>query len=654
MTGPRATASHGPRSLLPVYLIALAAVALLFLLFQGDAIWSGSVDLSHHYALAYRLSENWRLVPNDPTLGEMNVYPRLAHVAAALAGVVLHSTVLGMQVVALGSLVLVWGAYLLMLTTLPRRAAGFGAVVLVLLMCTNRIWFNLPMHGAEIAGSYFFSQLAAQALALLVMALAMRLEQRASRWHAYALLLAALWVVASTHLLPAIELLGVVAGLLVIDVIAPGARPRRVVPSVVLLVAGVALIVKHPTFAVMRSIADNDGALTLVGFSQLRDIAVLCVGTLMVSCALLAAWWRDLARPPVLKYLAVYGASAAALCLVQLVLVHLHVGSDYAVKKYVFGLLSFLVVALAALAGKLLARYVAPSAQLDDAKPHPALVFFRSDTLACAIFVLAIGVVAVSAVKPPKVFDVSDVVATERQLIAMRDTVLTVPPPGQYHHVMDLLNQPSAVGYMFALGIMHVPREMALHDNFSRDKMGPIAQYASIIAARGQGRYANYASCARPGGPLMVLDPKCLQEAIVAASTCKGTLDFSATGNVDASMLSSFSGAEALFRWTDGAASTVTCAVAEPVHTAILKLSAFITPQHMRQRASVSVNGGSEIEMIFRDASQQDVTIPLPASAPGTKLVFTFKTPDAVSPKQLGMTTDGRVLGLAVQSIAFK
>jgi hypothetical protein len=653
MTGMEAPSGRPLRSLL-LCLIVLAGVGMLYVLFQADAGWSASVDLSHHYALAYRLGETWQLVPDDPTLGEMNVYPRLAHIAAALVGLVTHSTLLGMQVVALASVAIVWGAFFLMLATLPRIAAGASMLLLALLVYLNHTFWGLPVHGAEIVESYFFSQLVAQALTLLVIALAMRLEQHASRWHAYALILAALYVVSSTHLLPAIELLGVLAGLLALDVLAPGSRRRPILTNALLLAAGVSIVVLHPAFAVMRSISDSNGALGLVGFSSISAIVALCVGSLLVSLCLLYAWWRDGARLPLRKYLAVYGAALAALCLLQIVLVHLHIGSDYAVKKYVFGLLSFVAVACAVLLGSLVANLFRMASPSSRSLAHTTLNFGASATFACIVLALAAGVTVFYAASWHKAFDLSDAVTLERQLVALRDNTLATPLPGRSNVVVDLPNQPAAIGYMFSLGIMHVPRALAIRDNYMGETMGPVTDYANVITVSGQGRYGNLAKCARAPGPLLVLEPACLHEAIAAASICKGTFDFTNGGNVAPSMLTGFSGAEAAFRWTDGNRSTITCQVAQPLRTAQLLIAPFMPPSHQRQRASISVNGGAPVQVAFNGNSEPKlVEVALPPVAPGTKLVMTIDMPDAVSPQALGLGGDGRKLGLAVHSLAF-
>lgn len=654
MTGVGAVTRSGRRSMLPIYLIVLAVVSALFILVNADAGWSASIDLSHHYALAFRLGENWQLVPDDPTLGEMNVYPRLSHIAAALVGLLTNSTLLGMQIVALGSLAAVWGAFLLMLMTLPRAAACASALLLASLVYLNHTFFGLPIHGAEIVESYFFSQLVAQALTLLVIALAMRLEQQASRWHAYALLLAALYVVTCTHLLPAIELLGVLAGLLVLDMLVPGPRRRAVLAHVILLAAGIAIVVLNPAFAVMRGIAENNGSLGLMGFSSTGAIVALCCGSLILAAGLLLAWLRDAARLPVRKYLAVYGAAVAALCLLQIVLLQVHLGSDYAVKKYVFGLLSFVFVAVAVLLGSWLANVLSRVPQQYGAFGHALSAIARSNTVVCVVLALVAGVTFANAATWRKVFDVSDAVAIERQLVSLRDTVLATAGAGHYHVVVDLPNQPAAIGYMFSLGVMHVPRDVAIKNNFSAEKMGPAAQYASLVTGRSQGRCGNIVGCARSPGPLMVLDPVCVEQVIASASICKGTLDFTSAGNVDASMLNGFSGPEASFRWTDGHKATVTCQVGQPYRLARLQISPFMTANHQRQRASISVNGGPPVLVDFNGtAAGKLVDVPLPEVAKGNKMVFTIEMPDAVTPLKLGLGNDGRELGLAVHSLAF-
>ena len=81
------------KHLSPFQITLISLVGIFLVIIEMDSIWTHSVDLAHHYALAFRISENWTLVgTDDPTLGEMNFYPSTSHALAAIVGLFFNST----------------------------------------------------------------------------------------------------------------------------------------------------------------------------------------------------------------------------------------------------------------------------------------------------------------------------------------------------------------------------------------------------------------------------------------------------------------------------------------------------------------------------------------------------------------------------------
>lgn len=84
------------------------------------------------------------------------------------------------------------------------------------------------------------------------------------------------------------------------------------------------------------------------------------------------------------------------------------------------------------------------------------------------------------------------------------------------------------------------------------------------------------------------------------------------------------------------------------------RLQGFITPQHARQRAVVTVDG-NEAKSIEVDypATTADLDVPVSADRlrAGGRLVVHFKFDDAVSPRELGLSTDSRQLSLGLLSV---
>lgn len=105
---------------------------------------------------------------------------------------------------------------------------------------------------------------------------------------------------------------------------------------------------------------------------------------------------------------------------------------------------------------------------------------------------------------------------------------------------------------------------------------------------------------------------------------------------------------EAHGRWTDGPIATLRMAglAAGVAHAVLLELAPLLAPPALTgQRLEVSVNG--HVCFAGRLESADPVRFALPAEAvtPDGVAEFIFRCPDAVSPKQLGMSGDTRRLG---------
>lgn len=631
------------------YAFVVMLVGALFMVANADTIWSLSVDIAHHYALIFRISENWQLIPNDPSLGEMNYYPRASHVLAALAGTVVGSPLLGMHLVSLASLVILWGSCLGLLYATPGRQGALGALALALLVVVNH--GSLRIHGAEIAPNYFYSQLVAQAFAFLSILIAVRIEMRWHRAWVYLFLLTAIWALVDVHLLPALELLGVFAGVLLLDLFkAPAGRTRLYVglSAALLVVAGVGAVVLHPSFSAMRSISENNGGLGLGStFNTVLAIAVLCLIVLASTVSLLRAWWRAPDSHVMYKYLAMYGAAVAGLCLLQMVLRQFGLGSDYAVKKYVFGLLSFVFLRAALWAGN------AGGAALTGAPRLSNMV--RAEPFRLVAFGVALLLIVSQAARLESQLDTSNAVAVERQLTAARDSFLTPAPQGKTNLMADIDGMPVVANYMFSLAIAHTTREVAGHDFLAGTSFSPWDRYGTIVSSRASSRYAGAEQCSSiKSGPLLLLDPSCLARLQSEGTVCKGTFDFSLRGRIDPAMLTGFSGAEQDFRWTEGKQSAFTCNADKPYRLARLTLAPFLTPTHARQRVSVTVNDGAPVTVELRSPELAVIELPLPQLPPGQPVAIRIAMPDAVSPEKLGLSGDARELGVAVRTLSFE
>lgn len=483
------------------YILVTLLAGVLGISLIIDLVWSTSADLAHHYALVVRYFDSWHPSPNDPSLGEMNIYPPASHIAAAMIGRLVGSPFLGLHLTALISLVALWAAHLSILYKAPNRAGSFTALVLALLVVLNH--GSLRIHGAEISNAYHYSQLVGMALAYIAIAIAVRLDGRVHHYWRSLFLLLAMGIVASFHLLPALMLLGVLGGVLLLDVVVqePGRRIRSVLAGAVVLTFGVALIVLHPSFTAMRLIAQHNGGMSLGILGPMWSLAVVSLIVLASLVPLLRAWRRDPVGHVMYKYVIVYGAALAGLCLLQMGLRYLGLGSDYAVKKYAYPLGTFLIVRLAIWIG-------ASATARGVNRPRVALLG-TSAVFQVVVFGVALFAVVLGCTRMRHELDTFTVVDLERQLLAVREAVLPPAPDGKFNAIMELKDMPDVVDYMFSIGLTGTSR--AKFDYGDKLGFGPISGYGTVITSQGQPPFADAGHCALSRfETLVLLDAACL------------------------------------------------------------------------------------------------------------------------------------------------
>lgn len=120
----------------------------------------------------------------------------------------------------------------------------------------------------------------------------------------------------------------------------------------------------------------------------------------------------------------------------------------------------------------------------------------------------------------------------------------------------------------------------------------------------------------------------------------------------DGCVLDGFSGSEAGGRWTDGEEAQLTFTLSNPAASALtlsLTADAFLAPQHPQQRVEVLVNGHTIERWTFQPnppSRDRQVLIPASIVAGQTRVVVTFRLPDAMAPARLNLSADPRLLGL--------
>lgn len=625
-------------------LLGWLALVSLVLIFEVGKLYSTSIDIGLHGTLVSRLMDSWQLPSVDENLAEMADYPRIAHLAASLVGRVAGSAMTGMQVIAVGAVFFLWSMVGIGLAGLPRQrflASISALAILVVIFCK---YLGVEIFGSELVSTYFFSHLVAQSLAIAVVVGALRSEQSGSNLLVpYSILGASAPVLASVHLLPAVEMLGVLAILVALNALNRHAAGRKNTAwsGLGIVVVSTLLTVVNPDFLAMVRLSANNGEMLLHYASSLQGVLVLASLVVVVSCCMLFLWWRALCsggdyRHLLLKYFGAFGLAVAGLCLLQLFLyAALGQASPYACFKYVIGLQSILLIDAALLAT--LRMRSGSKSDLPGARP---LASGLLAALAC-----------ICVFSGPVALDTGTLVSAEREARALAGS-LPRNHFGKHDLAIGIDGVPPIGSYFISRAVLRSPSlGMTLDVLFGRMPQ-PIEQVDRILTSA-QSSPWDVAECRQENsGKLVVIDATCAF-ASMGNLKCEGTIPFSRRGALDMAT-TGFPNASSEGRWSEGPQATFACELMEPYpNSAYVSAAGLVTDAH-RQRMIVSINGEPAQTVEFSAGSASSTTrIPLPASAHG-RLVFQFNFPDAVSPAELGMNADQRKLAVMIYSIRFE
>lgn len=389
-----------------------------------------------------------------------------AHGFAAILGTFLGSPLAGMQLCALLSLLAIWSAIGFIFRSLPYRAFILSSLSLLFLLLING-FVRLGLHGREIVGNFFFAHFVAQAIVIVALAFSLHWEKQAiNPWARYLFLAAVVLFVENFHLLPSLELLGFFVLLTLLDscfLTAP-LRRKYLMGSALLILFTLALLLINPAFESMRAISQNNGGVLLKHIAGLKSLFAFCFVVIIFSAELLRKWLQG-HSPEVrknlllLKYLSLYGFSVTGLCVLQMLLLLVGEGSEYACKKYGFSINTLLVIDLAVL----ISMYLKP---LWFYGANNGLYTSAAIRLWQIVFIPLLLLIVCFTVLSKKVISVSAVNALIQEVTIYRDALIEKSPPEKFNYAVESHTDPD-VDFILSRSVLKVEHNAEHIENIS-------------------------------------------------------------------------------------------------------------------------------------------------------------------------------------------
>jgi hypothetical protein len=131
-------------------------------------------------------------------------------------------------------------------------------------------------------------------------------------------------------------------------------------------------------------------------------------------------------------------------------------------------------------------------------------------------------------------------------------------------------------------------------------------------------------------------------------------IHFGIGGNAEQYLTSGWSGPEEGFRWTDGHTAVFTCSLPKPETDLILNVTftPFLGAGMRSQNLSIWMNE-HKLQDVLLTSDMQKLTIAIPRNYSEKEIQrIKFDLPNAISPSELGISADGRTLGIGVSTLS--
>jgi hypothetical protein len=623
---------------------ALAIAFLAALSVTWNQIHTMSGDTALHYWLAQHIAETWRWPSGDMSFPpDMRNYPPLSHYLAALLGTVTGSTLLAMNLITIGC---VFGCYsLLTRGVIGSARASLAALALVaigLLVARSQH----AAEGFEVDFYYFYPQLVAELVFLLF---AFWLCQTRLPWPwRLAVTAVATFMACWLYLIAAVEIaLACICleGLILLRKIL-AARTVRLAWLVPVITSGLVLpliIAVNPALRFMVTDASTEGGnqlrqLHLGAFEHL--VPALAAGLLVVAGAIGvlsradAPRWRGGAL-----FLATAGCATAVAALTQaLVQTVSPLGSDYAMNKYGFSVITILVFAVAAATALWIDR---------RAQRGPSWAWASLAPAALA----ALATVFMHAQPGERLDEFVKYQKAVRAFFAEKRA-----PADAFGHT-------SSGNPLFRYPLNHV---VTLVDLGMETKAAQKSTDASLNVAMTPPETYSFVD-----DQVSVVPPKCvlgrLRSGIAFVSlpceraTPQGlaldkTVSVAGPSNRPPYFISGWSGTEPTGIWSGASRAVLGLhldSLPDPVLVTV-QASGFLPTPAYAQRVPVFVHGVQLDTWTFDARSPAGArTVVVPAAlAPDGNVLLEFRFPDATSPAKYGPSADGRLLAMFVSGFS--
>jgi hypothetical protein len=326
---------------LRLQLLGCALIAVLCAGIFYNEFHAYSSDAGQHYALVRAIMDagGWRGITAPHLSASLTSYPPLSHWLAAQVGLITGSGLFGMTIFAAMSVGIFYFVVFRIMYAIDWRAPLIACVIIVIYAMMRG-----PLFGRQVVNNYFYAQVVGSSIAAMTMlVVAAKLRQ----WHAVALdlfVIGAVQLIVATHLLPAAQLAASYCFVLLILAIN---RPSLSAICRLVIFAAITIVTTlcSPFAAEVYKIAQSEGGAHINLFGN-RGPQILLIGCgVWAAIKLLRSTRMDEGAGLVLASM---GLGTSCYTLLQIFAFWLGMGSDYAIAKNMFVLLSVFLCIFAA------------------------------------------------------------------------------------------------------------------------------------------------------------------------------------------------------------------------------------------------------------------------------------------------------------------